>query len=173
MSVRLIGATALCLTLGLVPAVAQQGNKAARASGAHVEALKQQQADQLLAKDVLGANVYNRQNDKIGDINNLVFDKNGRIAAVVIGVGGFLGVGERDVAIPWQQVRMENSDASNRSTRVSDDRNLKFVVDATKDQLKNMPAYARLRDRDRNADRNATGSTNPPADPNAPANRPR
>jgi len=44
-------------------------------------------------------NVYNAQNEKIGDIKELMLDKSGKVEDVVIGVGGFLGMGEHDVAV--------------------------------------------------------------------------
>ena len=53
---------------------------------------------------LIGLNVYN-QDDKIGDINELIVDHSGKIEAVVIGVGGFLGMGEHDVAVPFGQVK--------------------------------------------------------------------
>jgi len=53
---------------------------------------------------LIGLNVYNQDN-KIGDINELIVDHSGKIEAVVIGVGGFLGMGEHDVAVPFGQVK--------------------------------------------------------------------
>src|SRR6476661_8981554 len=50
---------------------------------------------------VIGLNVYNDQNEKIGSIKELMLDKSGNIASAVIGVGGFLGMGERDVAVKF------------------------------------------------------------------------
>ena len=43
----------------------------------------------------------NAAGETIGDINDLLFDKNGRVSTVVVGVGGFLGIGERNVAFPF------------------------------------------------------------------------
>jgi sporulation protein YlmC with PRC-barrel domain len=54
---------------------------------------------------VVGLNVYNDQNESLGSINDLLTDKNGKIVAVIVGVGGFLGVGERNVAIPFEKVK--------------------------------------------------------------------
>jgi len=53
-------------------------------------------------------NVYNAQNEKIGDIKELMLDKSGKVEDVVIGVGGFLGMGEHDVAVKF--VRLKLSD---------------------------------------------------------------
>jgi len=55
-----------------------------------------------------GVNVYNNANEKVGDISDVLFDQSGRIEAIVIGVGGFLGLGERNVAVPFDQIRWSN-----------------------------------------------------------------
>jgi sporulation protein YlmC with PRC-barrel domain len=60
------------------------------------------------ASKVVGLNVYNDNNESIGSINDLLTDKNGSIKAVVIGVGGFLGVGAHLVAVPFEKVKFVN-----------------------------------------------------------------
>jgi hypothetical protein len=45
--------------------------------------------------------IYNSSNENIGDVNDLIVDKKGNIDAVVVGVGGFLGIGEKNVALPY------------------------------------------------------------------------
>jgi sporulation protein YlmC with PRC-barrel domain len=57
------------------------------------------------ASKVVGLNVYNDQNESLGSINDLLTDKSGNIKAVVIGVGGFLGVGEHLVAVPFDKIK--------------------------------------------------------------------
>jgi sporulation protein YlmC with PRC-barrel domain len=54
---------------------------------------------------LVGLNVYNDSNESLGSINDLLTDKSGDIKAVVIGVGGFLGVGEHLVAVPLDKVK--------------------------------------------------------------------
>ena len=54
---------------------------------------------------LVGLNVYNDSNESLGSINDMLTDKNGDIKAVVIGVGGFLGVGEHLVAVPMDKVK--------------------------------------------------------------------
>ncbi len=49
--------------------------------------------------------VYDPKETKIGDIDDVLVDKDGRITALIIGVGGFLGVGEKDVAVPFSAVK--------------------------------------------------------------------
>src|SRR6266403_5590744 len=57
------------------------------------------------ASKMVGLSVYNDKNESIGSINDMLTDKEGKIKAVVIGVGGFLGVGEHLVAIPFEKVK--------------------------------------------------------------------
>lgn len=57
------------------------------------------------ASKVVGLNVYNDQNESLGSISDLLTDKSGNIKAVVIGVGGFLGVGEHLVAVPFDKIK--------------------------------------------------------------------
>src|SRR5437764_292367 len=57
------------------------------------------------ASKLVGLSVYNDNNESIGAINDLLTEKDGKIKAVVIGVGGFLGIGEHLVAIPFDQVK--------------------------------------------------------------------
>lgn len=57
---------------------------------------------------VVGLNVYNEANESLGSINDLLTDKEGNIKAVVIGVGGFLGVGERLIAVPYDRIKFSN-----------------------------------------------------------------
>jgi len=57
------------------------------------------------ASKIVGLNVYNDKNESLGSINDLLTDKSGNIKAVVLGVGGFLGVGEHLVAVPLDKVK--------------------------------------------------------------------
>jgi hypothetical protein len=54
---------------------------------------------------VIGLGVYNDKNESVGSINDLLMDKSGNIKAVVLGVGGFLGVGEHLVAVPFDKIK--------------------------------------------------------------------
>ena len=60
------------------------------------------------ASKVVGVSVYNDNNESLGSINDLLTDNTGNIKAVVIGVGGFLGVGEHLVAIPFDKIKFVN-----------------------------------------------------------------
>jgi len=57
------------------------------------------------ASKIVGLNVYNDKNESLGAINDLLTDKSGNIKAVVIGVGGFLGVGEHLVAVAFDKIK--------------------------------------------------------------------
>jgi sporulation protein YlmC with PRC-barrel domain len=83
-------------------------------------------------KDLMGKNVVNDNKDKIGKIDDVILtpttDAKGPVASyAIIGVGGFLGVGRRDVAIPLEQLKIENNNL--------------MLAGATKDALKAMPPF--------------------------------
>jgi septal ring-binding cell division protein DamX len=67
--------------------------------------------------------IYNQNNEKIGDISELLVDSSGKIQAVVVGVGGFLGMGERDVAIPFDQIKFVNEPRAVATTVTTTDPN--------------------------------------------------
>ena len=108
---------------------------------------------QWQASKLIHMNVYNAQNEKIGDIKELMLDKNGKVNTVAIGVGGFLGMGERDVAVKFDQLKWSNDPPKSASSagtttgsaqsQANRDRNYPdhAVLDATKDQLKAMPQF--------------------------------
>ncbi|MGB8803780.1 MAG: PRC-barrel domain-containing protein [Chthoniobacterales bacterium] len=108
---------------------------------------------QWQASKLIHMNVYNAQNEKIGDIKELMLDKNGKVNTVAIGVGGFLGMGERDVAVKFDQLKWSNEPPKSASSagtttgsaqsQANRDRNYPdhAVLDATKDQLKAMPQF--------------------------------
>jgi sporulation protein YlmC with PRC-barrel domain len=56
------------------------------------------------ASKLMGVDIYGPDNKKVGDITEVLFDKTGKIEMVTVGVGGFLGIGAKDVAIPFDQV---------------------------------------------------------------------
>ena len=63
---------------------------------------------QWRASKLVGVDVYNEANEKIGDINDVILDKSGKVANVIIGVGGFLGMGEHDVAVAFDKLKWVN-----------------------------------------------------------------
>jgi sporulation protein YlmC with PRC-barrel domain len=89
-------------------------------------------ASVISANDFIGKRVYSRAGDDIGEVNDLIMTGNGGVQAVVLGVGGFLGIGEKDVAISMASIDM-----------TKDGETVKLVVDGTKEQLAAAPAYDR------------------------------
>ncbi|QRM28317.1 PRC-barrel domain-containing protein [Microvirga sp. VF16] len=93
--------------------------------------LAQEQPGQWRASKLEGLDIYNQNNEKIGDISELLVDSSGKIQAVVVGVGGFLGIGERDVAIPFDQVKFVNEPRAVATTTTTTDPNAPAAPRAT------------------------------------------
>ncbi|HEY6027362.1 MAG TPA: PRC-barrel domain-containing protein [Pseudolabrys sp.] len=68
---------------------------------------------------LIGLNVYDQQNEKIGDIKELLVDKDGKIDQVAIGVGGFLGMGEHDVAVKWTELKFDDQPVPSKTSSTS------------------------------------------------------
>jgi hypothetical protein len=152
MTKHLVAAFFLSTALLALPAAAAETNKSEGAASTTGE---------WQASKLIHMNVYNSNNDKVGDIKELMTDNSGKIVNVVIGVGGFLGMGEHDVAVKfgdlkWVDAPVKNTTASNTTrgdatttgaasnmTANTKDRNYPdhAVLNATKDQLKAMPEF--------------------------------
>lgn len=93
-------------------------------------------ADGWLATEIIGETIYNSTGDDaeaIGDVNDFVLDQNGEIGAVVVGVGGFLGIGQKSVAINWEDLELsQDMDGNNR-----------LVANMTREQLENAAEFDR------------------------------
>jgi sporulation protein YlmC with PRC-barrel domain len=83
------------------------------------------------ASEAMGLAVYNRAGERIGEIDDMILDGSGRVAAAVVGVGGFLGMGERKVAVAFRAFEMTRE--TNGSPRL--------MVDLTKAALQSAPEY--------------------------------
>lgn len=68
-------------------------------------ALAQSSKGEWRASKLVGVNVYNDSNEKLGSIDELIMNKQGKVDKVIIGVGGFLGVGQRDIAVSFDQLK--------------------------------------------------------------------
>jgi len=86
------------------------------------------------ANEFIGKTIYTTANENVGEINDLVFGNDGKIVGVVIGVGGFLGIGEKDVLVSLDSIRMTKADGSDT---------VQLVVDASKEALENAPGFDR------------------------------
>ena len=87
-------------------------------------------ATQWLASNVYNQSVYDPHEQKIGDLTDLIIEKDGHIKSAVIGVGGFLGVGQKDVEIPFTDLKMMTRNGKNW-----------LALERTKDQLQSAPTY--------------------------------
>ena len=124
---------------------------------------------QWRSSKLIGINVYNNNNEKIGDIQELIVDNTGKVEKVVLGVGGFLGMGEHYVAVPMEKLKFVNepvrtssasttpadkstvgantttgeANRANRPERATDEKWYPdhAIYNATKDQLKAMPQF--------------------------------
>ncbi|WAJ27254.1 PRC-barrel domain-containing protein [Antarcticirhabdus aurantiaca] len=88
-------------TSGQPMQTAAAGNNAAMQGGF----LTIQQADQMLGSNLMDANVMGAANEDIGEVEDLLLDQQGRVIGVVVEVGGFLGIGDKEVAIPSEALR--------------------------------------------------------------------
>jgi sporulation protein YlmC with PRC-barrel domain len=84
-----------------------------QSSGMQGQFMTQMQPNQIMASDLIGTRVVSANNESIGDINDVIVDRNGQAVAAVVGVGGFLGIGEKDVAVPFNSLEFANSQQAN------------------------------------------------------------
>lgn len=99
-------------------------------------------AQMMSANDFIGKTVYDQAGNNIGDVNDLIISQDGQIQAVILGVGGFLGIGEKNVAVNTHAIQM-----------VHDGDNTRLVVQTNKEALNAAPTY------DKNNRRYATQSS--------------
>jgi sporulation protein YlmC with PRC-barrel domain len=79
--------------------------------------MTQMPRDLMRGSQLMGIDVYGADNQKIGDIDEVLVDRQGKIHGLVVGVGGFLGIGQKDVAIPFDQVQwMSNQEVQASAT---------------------------------------------------------
>jgi sporulation protein YlmC with PRC-barrel domain len=83
-----------------------------------------------LASDVYKADVYDNAEEKIGVVTDLVLDNSGNVTTAVLGVGGLLGAGKKEVAVPFKDLKVVTRDNKDW-----------LVLNQTKEQLKAAPAY--------------------------------
>ena len=65
-------------------------------------------SDQWRTSKLMGLDIYNEQNEKLGDISEIILDKTGKVDSVIIGVGGFLGVGTREIKVTMDKLKFVN-----------------------------------------------------------------
>jgi sporulation protein YlmC with PRC-barrel domain len=113
--------TAALLSVAIIssPATAQTAQPADRNAPAAATTSK---SDKMMLKGnwraskLMGLDVYNEANEKLGDVNEIILDKSGKVTAVVIGVGGFLGMGEHDIAVSMDKLKFVEEATRTSST---------------------------------------------------------
>jgi sporulation protein YlmC with PRC-barrel domain len=90
-------------------ATMSQPSAAGQSSGMQGQFITKMEANHVMASDLIGTRVVGANNESIGDINDVIMDRNGQIMAAVVGVGGFLGIGEKDVAVPFNALEFMNA----------------------------------------------------------------
>jgi len=145
----------------LTAAAALLGCIAATSAFAASEAMKAAPTDSSTITNYYKQSVYDPKQSKIGTIDDVLLDKQGKVSALIIGVGGFLGMGEKDVAVPFEAVKAEKKDGK-----------WYLTLDETKDSLKAATGYKYDRDKttwvvdnsDRADNKTTTGATPDRAD---------
>lgn len=93
-----------------------------------------QSADEFRTSKLVGAKVYNTANENIGSIEDIVLKADGSLDEVVLSVGGFLGIGDKYVAVPFNNLKITREGTG-----------VKIVTDGTKETLKAQPEYTFLK----------------------------
>jgi hypothetical protein len=165
---KFLAAALLSAAVFSAPAYAQSPQPADRAAPAATTTSSQEKMalkGNWRASKLMGLDVYNEGNEKLGDINELILDKNGKVAAVIIGVGGFLGMGEHDIAVSMDKLKFVEEPMRTSSTATTKETTTKetttgaattttartsnandwtpdhAVMSGTKEQLKAMPQF--------------------------------
>ena len=94
---------------------AGSGMASTAGSAATMKPLAAPQPGQIMGSDLRGTRVYGANNESIGDISDLLLDRQGQVVAAIVGVGGFLGIGQKDVAVPFQALEIVPQGAASGS----------------------------------------------------------
>lgn len=152
-TLTLIAATAILGSTALAPLAASSAFAQSATSGAGSSApastmapvasgttayLTMQSADEMAASNYIGQSVYTPDNKEIGKINDLILKNNGGIVAAVVGVGGFLGLGAKNVALPIEKITAA-PDAANAGK-------IHLTTTETAETLKAAPEFKSLED---------------------------
>ncbi|MCD1265223.1 MULTISPECIES: PRC-barrel domain-containing protein [Shinella] len=114
------------------PATTPTEDTAQAPAAAGDEYLTAQSDEQISANTYIGQSVYNSADESIGKISDLIMEKSGGIDAAVIGVGGFLGIGEKWVAVPFEKISI---------TQVPDSDDVKLTTTETAESLQAAPEF--------------------------------
>ena len=114
------------------PATPTEDTAQAPATTADGEYLTAQADNQISANTYIGQAVYNNADESIGKISDLIMHKDGGIDAAIIGVGGFLGIGEKWVAVPFEKIAI---------SQVPDSDDVKLTTTETAESLQAAPEF--------------------------------
>lgn len=89
------------------------------------------QANEMRASQLIGSRVRNPAGENIGEVNEVLLSPQGQVQAIVVGVGGFLGIGERNVAIAPQGYQLSRDSSGN----------MVITINATQEALRQAPAW--------------------------------
>src|SRR6185437_16713484 len=128
---RIVTAGALAAVL-VAPAFAQA--PVSKEPSSPVGFVQKENADDWRGTKLIGASVYGPDNASIGEISDVLVAADGKIRAVVVDVGGFLGADKKDVALPFNSLDIRRKPASGSIDKIK--------VSYSKDQLKNAPSFA-------------------------------
>jgi sporulation protein YlmC with PRC-barrel domain len=125
---KTVGVLLVSCALALVPAQYSGAQTAGSTTlGVAVEELKVVAVGWSVKKQILGKTVYNENNQKVGRIDDLIVAPDSAVSFAIIGAGGFVGLGRHDVAIPVQQIKLQDA---------------KFILPgATKQAIKALPKF--------------------------------
>jgi sporulation protein YlmC with PRC-barrel domain len=112
------------------PSTATEDTAQAPAAGG--DYLTAQSPEQISANTYIGQAVYNSADESIGKISDLIMEKDGGITAAVVGVGGFLGIGEKWVAVPFEKISI---------TQAPESDDVKLTTTETSESLQAAPEF--------------------------------
>jgi sporulation protein YlmC with PRC-barrel domain len=104
------------------------------ASAANARFITTQTQDQWLVGNLWNKKVYNASGQSIGDMKDVLVDKEGKVAAIVIGVGGFLGLGEKNVAVDYNFIKQNGGITGDR-----------IVLNMSEQDLRSAPDFQRIK----------------------------
>ncbi len=110
------------------PTAIDKSDEAGKLKGSYPS---EQTASEWRSTKLVGLNVFNSNSEKIGDINDLILDADGKVVSAVIGVGGFLGMGEKLVAVPFSELKFSRDNNGN----------VLVTLDSTKEALEAAPDF--------------------------------
>ena len=144
-------------------AVADENAKAKPVHKSNIKYVTRQTPTDWTAEALIGRTVENANGDNLGEINNVIINEKGDVVAVVIGVGGFLGIGEKNVGVPFDELNFKTAEAmkdrTDKATREekaeqktdamaarfdTEHQDIRIMLNTTKEDLEAAPAFAWL-----------------------------